>query len=104
MQIRAVEPGALVQGTGVAIMPLTLTVWGPWADTVDFAQSLRRMTRQVRTVEVAASVLSAGDIDTALEDLPTYSIETVIELETYVIPTSTESTAAAPAPAPTTGQ
>lgn len=104
VQIRSVEPGDLVAGEGVAIMPLSLTVWGAWADTVDFTQSLRRMTRQVRTAEVAAAVLGEGDTDEALEALDPYALETVIQLETYVVPTSTESTTAAPAPAPTTGQ
>ncbi|HSK47990.1 MAG TPA: type 4a pilus biogenesis protein PilO [Coriobacteriia bacterium] len=99
VQIREVEPTDLVQGNGVVAMPMTLTTWGTWTDTVDFVQRLRRMSRQVRIVEVDSGVVDESTTDEGVEDLPPYSVECVLQLETYVIP-SAESTSSVPAPPP----
>jgi len=99
VQLRVIEPSDLVQESSWVSMPITVTCWGSWADTVDFVQQVRKMERQVRIVETSSDLLdeeeSAND---AVEPLDEYSVETQLIIETYLIPSS-ESSSTVPAPA-----
>lgn len=100
VQLRTIEPAELAQGEGYVTMPLTVQVWGGFADSVDFVQSLSDLTRQLRLVDVKMTVLDESDSMEAVETLGSYSVETEILVESYVIPSAQESSATVPAPAP----
>jgi type IV pilus assembly protein PilO len=100
VQLRGIEPGEMVQNAGYVTMPVSVTVWGDWADTVDFVQRTQKLTRQVRMFEVASQVLDEGDNEEAVEDLEPYSVETQLIVETYVIPATSDATATVPPAAP----
>jgi len=100
VQIRVIEPADLEQGEGFVTMPLTVQVWGAFADAVDFTQRLSELTRQLRLVDVKTTLLDESETLEAVEPLSPYSVETEILAESYVIPSAQESSATAPAPAP----
>jgi Tfp pilus assembly protein PilO len=104
VQLREIEPADLVQAEGYVTMPLSITVWGDWADNVDFVQSLQELTRQVRVVEAGSEPIDEADTERATESLDTYSVETNMLLEFYIIPADSGQAGsvdqgAAPAPA-----
>lgn len=77
-------------------VPMQITIHGTWADTVHYLKSIAKLDRGVREVQFTSSVKN-GIGNPAL---PSYSEESVIELEAYVIPIGTAAApAAAPAPA-----
>jgi Tfp pilus assembly protein PilO len=99
VQLRVIEPSDLVQESSWVSMPITVTCWGSWADTVDFVQQVRKMERQVRIVETGSDLLDEDEsADEAVEPLDEYSVETQLLIETYLIPSS-ESSSTVPAPA-----
>lgn len=97
VQLRVIEPADLVQAEGYLTMPLTVKIWGDWADSVDFVQRVRELTRQIRLVEVTAKVLPEADREKAVEPLDYYSTETNLLIESYIIPAESGQTGAAPA-------
>jgi len=83
--------------TGYVAMPITVTVWGDWADNVDFIQQLERISRQVRVVSVETEGLSTDDIESQPDVLEQYAVGSEILMETYMIPpTGSAGTTATP--------
>ena len=104
VQLRGMKPGELSKSADGAyvIVPLEFEVWGTWDSTVEFTQKINKMVRQIRTVEIAAQVLSSQEVqDEAVDKLPDYSSGTIVLIETYVIPAGgAPAEQAPPAPAP----
>lgn len=103
VQLRSVAPADMVDMGGYAALPIELQVWGEWADVVDFMQRLNEMQRQVRLVESAVNVMGPGDTADAVDDLPPYAINDLIQLNTYIIPAASAGAGQA-VPAPPAGQ
>lgn len=101
--LRSIQPEEIVPNTGFVTVPVRVTVWGAWADCVDFVQRTQKLTRQVRVYEVNVGVVDQSDRELAVAELPPYSTEVQVLYYTYVIPPASETTGtaapAAPAPA-----
>jgi type IV pilus assembly protein PilO len=99
--LRSVTPAAPIEAEGVphVELPISLEVRGPWSDTVDFLQQLRRTPRQLRITKVTVGGLAEPSPEelptTGLTYPPYYQLASTIELRAYVIPAG----AAAPPPA-----
>jgi len=106
VSLRAVTPNDPVSGgEGFVTIPIALQVYGTWADTVDYLQQIRRLPRQVRVGDFESTLLDeAAAEDAGMKAPPYYQVETVANLEIYVIPDSAESSSSVPAPAPEQGQ
>jgi len=90
------DPTTATAGTYMVI-PIDMTVQGTWTDTVDYLQRIPRLTRGIRTVEFAATVIEADETN----DASPYSQQTLIKIEAYSVPSSPTVDAVAPAPTPT---
>jgi Tfp pilus assembly protein PilO len=103
VSLRAVTPNDPTQDEDedFVTIPIALEVYGTWADTVDYLQQVRRLPRQVRIADFESTLLDESTADEAgMKMPPYYQVETVANLEIYVIPESTESDSDVPAPAP----
>jgi Tfp pilus assembly protein PilO len=106
VDLTAITPSEpTLSGTGdYFVVPIVMTVKGTWADTADLLQKLPRLTRGVRTVDFAATVVDNADDDFAEQD--PYSVQTLVTIEVYsfssVPPTGPtgETSETAPVPAP----
>jgi len=82
-------------------VPIDLETWGTWSDSVDFLQQLRKLSRQVRVVELEARLLDESSAEDAKIKLPPYyQVEMTTKLEVYVIPANQSDSSSVPAPAP----
>lgn len=97
VQLRAIEPADLVQAQGYLTMPLSIRVRGDWADSVDFVQRLRKLTRQLRVIEADSKVMAESDLTEGVEEVPQYSVETNLLIESYIIPAESGQTGSVPA-------
>jgi Tfp pilus assembly protein PilO len=99
VQIVSVTPAEPKPGATYYTIPIQVQVIGTWADTVDFLQRIMKLNRGVRIVE-SASTRTDNNEQAARENetIPDYAEQTTIQLEGYMMPASTGSTAT-PAPA-----
>lgn len=98
VQLVAVAPDAPKPTATYYVVPVQVTVIGTWADTVDYLQRLYKLNRGVRITQSASSRTdNSQQLTRENTPLPDYSLSTVINLETYMIP-STTPTATTPAP------
>lgn len=99
VQIRSVEPKELKEEDGYVAVPVGITIWGSWTDTVEFVQQISKLGRQVRIVETVTSLPGDDAVaDAAIASLGKYTVQTDIVVETYVIPKDAGKTVAPPAP------
>lgn len=101
VQLVAVTPGKPALLGTYANVPLNIQILGSWADSVDYAQRIFKLSRALRISVLSATVTNNSAQETRLNTpLPLYSPVTTFELEAYMIPAATTPTAtAAPAPA-----
>lgn len=99
VQLRSVKPEGpvLVSGDPYISLPIGMTVWGSWADTVDFVQTLQKMTRQVRVSKVQANTLKETDLVDAVVPLDSYTVSTDVAIKAYTIPASSGASGTVPA-------
>jgi len=106
LSLRAVIPGdpVAVEGEEFVALPMDLETWGTWADSVDYLQELRKLSRQVRIVDFESNLLDESSAtDAGVKLPPYYQVKMTVRLESYVIP-SEESSSTVPAPAPVPAQ
>ena len=91
-------PSPDAAASGVTKIPVQVEVFGSWADTVDFLESLMRLDRGVRVTNISAARTTDQSV-AARRNVPlhAYALDTNVTMETYVIPAAT---AAAPASKP----
>ena len=74
-------------------IPVSVEVLGIWADTVDYLQALLKLDRGVRVLNSRQrrrrSRAQANCATRRLPKLPPYAVDTVINMEAYMIPSST---------------
>jgi len=101
VQLLAVKPGEPAQMVGdpFIALPIEIQVGGSWADTVDFVQSLERMTRQLRISVVESGVLSLSDQEELVVPTDVYAVGTKLSIRAYTIPVSSSASGSVP-PAP----
>jgi len=90
---------------GVSKIPVSLEVIGSWADTIDFMESLFRLDRGLRVVNVTSNATNnEGVADKRNAPVHGYAVDSVMVLEAYAIPgeSPTATPAAAPATTPAT--
>ena len=103
VSLRAVTPSDPTQegGEEFVTIPVAIEFWGTWADSVDYLQQLRRLSRQVRIAEFESTLLEeTSATDAGMKLPPYYQVSTTASLEVYVIPDSSESSETVPAPTP----
>lgn len=87
--LRRIKPGEQVKVDDKSYyeVPVQTEVWGTWADTVDYLQRLKRLTRQVRVTRFESVSLRENDVEEASMTVPTYyQVSTSVDIMTYVIP------------------
>jgi len=101
VQLVAATPTKPVnKGTYVGV-PLQITILGTWADTVDYLQRIAKLSRGLRISQFVASVTdNVVEADRENDELPDYFEATTLNLEAYMIPASTGTTATTVVPAP----
>jgi Tfp pilus assembly protein PilO len=98
VELKSVKPDELSDPKdGYIALPLNLTINGLWADTVEFTQALMTLSRQVRVVSTATDLRGEGDNKKGVVTFDDYAVESVILIETYLIPSNPASATAAPA-------
>jgi type IV pilus assembly protein PilO len=101
VQLVVVQPAAVVPKDTYAAVPVSVEILGTWSDTVDYLEALPKLDRGVRLTSVNVKLVSAGgDVTRRTAKLPAYSVDTLVNMEAYLIPS--ESAPASPTPAPTT--
>jgi Tfp pilus assembly protein PilO len=100
VQLMTVTPSAPAPKPTFAAVPVNVEVVGSWSDTIDYLESLMVLDRGVRLVNVNTKVTPSGRSDIQNESLPPYAVDSVIGLETYLIPSATATSAPAAAPVP----
>lgn len=95
------EPSEQAEPTGTFwLIPVSVEVIGTWADTVDYLQLIMRLDRGVRLGSVNTKVIgSDGALETRNAALQPYALDTMITLETYLIPSGAATSTPAPASA-----
>ncbi len=98
VQLVAVQPAALTPRDTYSAIPVSVEILGTWADTVDYLQALPKLDRGVRLTAVNVKVSPNGG-DAARRDakLPPYAVDTIVNMEAYLIPTTAAATATVPA-------
>lgn len=99
------QPVSKPAGVSYVEMPLELTVWGDWQETVDFLQDLPKLSRFIRIAEVSSRWIPQAELSEypAAEDLEDQAPETKIIVKAYVIQPGAGAPPAAE-PATTTAQ
>jgi type IV pilus assembly protein PilO len=93
VQLVSVTPGAPAAGAQYYTIPIEVQVIGTWADSVDFLQRIMKLNRGVRvTGSVSTRTDNADQVARENETIPDYSAQTIIQLESYMMPASTGST------------
>lgn len=103
VQVISVTPAAPSAGPEYYTIPIEVQVIGTWADSVDFLQRIMKLNRGVRVVQSQSTRTDNSDqAARENETIPDYSAQTIIELEAYMMPssTSTATPAATATPAP----
>ncbi len=103
VSLRIVTPSDPTQedGEDFVTIPVAIEFWGTWADSVDYLQQLRRLSRQVRVAEFESTLLDeTSGAEAGIKLPPYYQVSTTANLEVYVIPDSSESSSSVPAPTP----
>lgn len=85
-------------------IPMKMTVYGTWSDTVDLMQRLQKLPRQLRITSFTCAFSDPEDqqLVGAPDPAPKVPILTEIGLEAYVLPS--EGSTATPQPTGTTAQ
>lgn len=103
--LRKVQPDEPVRpdGTIPIGIPIELSVWGTWGDTVDYLQQLRRLPRQLRVLSFNTTPLTESDLEadtsSGITTPPYYQVKTIINVYAYVIPAGSITTTTVPTPA-----
>jgi type IV pilus assembly protein PilO len=94
VQLVSVTPAAPSAGAQYYTIPIEVQVIGTWADSVDFLQRIMKLNRGVRVVgSVSTRTDNSEQTVRENETIPDYSASTIIQLEGYMMPSSTGSTA-----------
>jgi Tfp pilus assembly protein PilO len=101
VEFRTLTPDAPVQNTGFASIKMKMEVLGGWADTIDFMQRVRKLTRQVRIVGYSAQPYTPATGEAQNE---AQQVTFTMDLEVYTLAAAQTASGAAPAPAPATAQ
>lgn len=97
----SVTPGKPGNLGSYANVPMNIEILGSWADTIDYAQRIFKLSRALRVRMLSATVTNNAAQATRLNSpLPEYPPATSFELEAYMIPAATTPSATV-APAPT---
>jgi Tfp pilus assembly protein PilO len=92
VQVVTVTPTVPVEdelAPGVSKIPVTIEVIGSWTDTVDYMESLFRLDRGLRVVNVTSRVTENLEVeDKRNAPIHSYGVDSVIVLEAYVIPSA----------------
>jgi type IV pilus assembly protein PilO len=90
-------PSAADLSPTVTKVPISVEILGTWADTVDYMESLMRLDRGIRVMNMTTKMTK--DIDVTIKrttPLHGYAVDTILGIEAYVIPSaSATSTPAA---------
>ncbi len=97
VQLVAVQPADIVPLDTYTAVPVSVEILGSWADTVDYLQSLPKLDRGVRLNSVNVTVVgSAAELTRRDAKLPSYAVDTKINMQAYLIPTADAPVSAAP--------
>ncbi len=100
VQLVSVQPLAAVSRDTYWAVPVSVEILGTWSDTVDYLEALPKLDRGVRLTSVSVTRgTSGGDPTRRASKLPPYAVDTVINLETYLIPSTSDAPTTTAAPA-----
>jgi len=104
VQLREIQPENPVANEGFSTIPIRMTIWGTWQNTVNFVQGLPKLGRQIRIVSVRVGILGeeAGKNDAVTKIEEKYSVKTDLIIETYIIPSEGGTSASVPSPSAST--
>jgi Tfp pilus assembly protein PilO len=98
VQVVSVTPAQPTLVSTFQSIPVSVEILGTWSDTVDYAQSLLKLDRGLRVISFNVKVTNdAATSNVRNASLPPYSVDTVIGVEAYMIPSATATPTAAPA-------
>ena len=96
VQLISVTPATPSLGGAYSTVPVQMEILGTWSDTINYMQALMKLDRGTRLVNVTCKVSSNDERGGG--GLPPFSVDTVVNLMTYMIPTaSTAASTTAPA-------
>ncbi len=82
-------------------VPVGVTIWGTWADTIEFLDRIQTLTRQARITSFESGPpLGVSEVADQNLKLPYYSIPTNIDFNVFVIPAAPVKSPGAAVPAP----
>lgn len=92
VQLIGVTPSDISPKTTYYAIPVQVEVLGTWADTVDFLQRIGRLNRGIRIVAIDAKPTDNDEVATKENEIiPDYAEQTKIDVEAYMIPSSTDT-------------
>jgi Tfp pilus assembly protein PilO len=95
VEFRTLTPDSPVQNTGFSSIKMKMEILGGWADTIDFMQRVRKLTRQVRIIGYSAQPYTPTSGESTGES---QQVSITIDLEVYTLASAQAATGAAPAP------
>jgi len=102
VQLVAVTPGKPASLGTYASVPMDIEILGTWADTVDYAQRIAKLSRGLRILLMSSAVTdNSTQASRQNAELPDYFEDSRFSIEAYMIPatSTTSTTTAVPAPA-----